>query len=228
MSSKICALAVNTGNMVLYGEVHISESKLKKSSDNILKERCQLIYDRANSNAAALATYGVTAQIITNLLTALNSFIAYIPKPRLCRNEKTLAGLQLRQLFDTINDAIYKIDILVETVRYSQPVFYAGYRTTRKTVNAGKRSISLKAIVTDANNKKPIKGAHIKLAGTETAKVIERRTADKGGIKVANLDEGRYIVSVSLPGYNSKEIEVFITDAKMADLSISLERRISA
>lgn len=230
MSSKLCAYAIINSNSILLNEMHFTETLLKFSPDNILKEHCQLIYDRANANAAALVPYGVSAQVIANLLSTLNSFIAYIPKPRLSRNEKTQATKQLKLQFLILEDSISKIDALVETVRYSQPTFYSGYKASRKLINTGHRSISLKARVTDASDNKPLKGAHVKLLLAEDVKgkVIERKTAEKGGVRVSNLTEGKYLISVNLPGYITKEMEVYISDSELANLAIPMARRLSA
>jgi 5-hydroxyisourate hydrolase-like protein (transthyretin family) len=226
LSSKLCALAINTGNTVLYGEVHIPESTLLRSSDNILKERVQLIYDRANTNVTTLAPYGVTAQSLTNFQSSLNSFIAYLPKPRLTQNEKKLATMQLKQQFAIIKDSLSKIDILVETLRYSQPAFYSGYKNCRKVVNTGKHFIALKARVTDMATNEPLKGVHVKVqnADDNQSKFIEKKTAKKGGIIISNLAEGKYTVSLSIPGYTSKEMEFYVNDSALANLNIALAR----
>jgi hypothetical protein len=230
MSAKLCALAVNAGNTVLFNEVRITKSSLNACCDNVLKEYSQLIYDRANANAMALVPYGVNALALTNLLNTLNSFIAYIPKPRMSRNDKTQATLQIKQQFTIINDSLSKIDILVETLRYSQPLFYAGYKASRKRVSNGHRTLSLKATVTDAISSMPIKGAHVKVLNPDNTncKIIEKKTADKGGVLVNNLAEGKYVISVSLPGYDAKEMEVYVTDAEMTRLRIPLARRLNA
>ncbi len=230
MQSKLCALAINTGNTVLYAEVHTSESELLRSPDNILKERAQLIYDRANTNATALVPYGVTAQSLTNFQASLNSFIAYLPKPRLTQNEKKLATLQLKQQFAIIKDSLSKIDVLVETLRYSQPAFYLGYKNCRKIVSTGKHMISLKAKVTDSITNEPLKGIHIEVqnADDNQSKFIVKKTAKKGGVKIANLAEGKYYLSLSSPGYTSKEMEFYVNNSALTNINIALARNLQS
>lgn len=230
VSSKLRALAVNTGNTVLLNEVHFSHTSLKFCQDNILKEHCQLIYDRANANATALAPYGINAQAITNFLNTLNSFIAYIPKIRMSVSEKAQATYQLSQQFNSIRDVLEKIDILTETIRYSQPVFYIGYKASRRIWRTGYRTLALIAKVTDAMNNKPISGAHIIVNTAENSefKTIEKKSAAKGGIRVGNLAEGHYLINISVPGYEPKEMEVYIKDSELTSLNISMARKLSA
>ncbi len=53
---RVVAYATNVNNPVLLAEVGYTESDLKKSPDTVLKDRGQVIYDRANTNVSALAT----------------------------------------------------------------------------------------------------------------------------------------------------------------------------
>ena len=57
---------------------------------------------------------------------------------------------------------------------------------------------------------------------------MEKKTSEKGGIYVKNLNEGRYTMMVSLAGFEPKEVELFVTDAETTKLNISLNKRLSA
>ncbi len=129
---RVVAYATNVNNAVLLAETSYTESDLKKSPDTVLKDRCQVIYDSANTNVAALATYGVTAAILTTLQTAITNFNAAIPKPRIGIADKKQATDQLVTLFDTLDTNFAKIDMLVEMVKVSQANFYNEYKNFAK------------------------------------------------------------------------------------------------
>lgn len=60
ISRKVVAYANNIGNIVLIKEIKYTKIELEHSADADLKNRAQCIFDRANANVTALATYGIT------------------------------------------------------------------------------------------------------------------------------------------------------------------------
>ena len=175
VSRKVIAYATIVNNAVLLKEVKYTESELKKSADSILKDRCQVIYGRANANLAALATYGVTAAILTNLLNALNAYNTSIPKPRPGIADKKVATEQLAILLKSVDDNLAKIDALVEIVRVTQANFYSEYKNARKVVETGVGSLTVKGKITDSVSGVGLKGATITFtadAGTQTTKAL--------------------------------------------------------
>jgi hypothetical protein len=234
VSRKVVAYATIVNNAVLLKEVKYTESELKKSADTILKDRCQVIYDRANANLAALATYGVTAAILTNLLNALNSYNTSIPKPRLGIADKKLATEQLAILLKSVDDNLAKIDALVEIVRVTQANFYSEYKNARKVVETGVGSLSVKGKITDSVSGVGLKGATITFtadAGTKTTKAGSdlatkvKKSADMGGFNIKSLSEGSYNVTISKPGYKDAVVTVYVTNGELSVVDVQLEKK---
>jgi hypothetical protein len=237
ISRKVVAYATVVNNTVLLEEVRYSESDLKRSPDTILKDRCQVIYDRANANVAALATYGVTAAILTNLQTAITNYNAAIPKPRLGINDKKQATIQLSNLLDTVDSNLYKIDTLVEIVRTSQLNFYNSYKNTRKIVSTGVGSLALRGTAIDIQSGDPVtnatftfsqnggtsKAASASASGNGNGHIV-KKTAAKGNFNIKSMPEGNYSVTVTKPGYKDKVVTVSVTDGELCDLEVEMEK----
>ena len=232
VSRKVVAYATIVNNTELLQEVNYAESDLKKCADTILKDRCQVIYDRANANVAALATYGITPAINANLLTAVNAFNAAIPKPRLGITDKKRATEQLALLLKEVDDNLAKIDVLVEIVKVSQPTFYSKYKTARKIIATGVGTLSVKGKITDAESGEGLKGARVSFAadasdgivktGSGAAKV--KKSAEQGGFNIKSLAEGSYTVTVSKPGYKDAVVTVYVTDGALSVVDVALEK----
>jgi hypothetical protein len=234
VSRKVVAYATIVNNTVLLKEVKYTESELKKSADTILKDRCQVIYDRANANLAALATYGVTAVILTNLLNTLNSYNTSIPKPRLGIADKKLATEQLAILLKSVDDNFAKIDALVEIVRVTQANFYSEYKNARKVVETGVGSLSVKGKITDSVSGVGLKGATITFAVDASAKtamavsylaIKVKKSAEMGGFNIKSLSEGSYNVTISKPGYNDAVVTVYVTNGELSVVDVQLEKK---
>ena len=237
VSRKVIAYAAFVNNTVLLNEVKYPESDLKRCADTILKDRAQVIYDRANANVAALATYGVTAAILTSLLTAITNFNAAIPKPRLGINDKKQATTQLASLLDTVDINLSKIDTLAEIVRTTQVNFYNGYKNARRIVETGVGSLALKGTAFETNGGEPIQhatftftpnGNGLKAAATSDnsngGEKIVKKTAAGGSFHVKSMPEGTYKVTVTKPGYKDKEVTVSVVNGELCYLVVELEK----
>jgi hypothetical protein len=239
VARKLAAYAGYINNTVLQNEIKYTESDLRKSSDTILKDRCQVIYDRANANVAALSTYGITAAILTSLQTTINNYNAAIPKPRLGINEKKQATTQLTTLIETVDSNLEKIDSLVEIVRTTQVNFYNGYKNARKVILTGNGSLALRGSAIDSGNGEPIANAVFTfiletsalktLSGKENGNGngnghIIKKTAAKGIFNIKSMPEGNYNVIVKKPGYKDKTMSVSVTDGELSELEVEMEK----
>jgi len=237
VSRKVVAYALYVNNTVLLNEVKYSETDLKKSADTILKDKCQVIYDRANTNLAALATYGITAAILTSLQTAITNYNAAIPKPRLGINDKKQATAQLAVLLDTVDSNLLKIDSLAEIVRLTQVNFYNGYKNARRIVETGIGSLALRGSAIETQNGEPVtnatftfnhNGGTLKTAMASSSLdgngTIVKKTAAKGNFNIKSMPEGTYSVTVTKPGYKDKVVTVSVTNGELCDLVVEMER----
>jgi len=232
-SRKLAAYAKFTSNSVLAGEVRFSESKLRQSADTVVRDYAKIVYNRAQSIVASLATYGITAATQTTLLNAINSYAASIGKPGLSKVEKMQVNKQLDALFRSADVALANMDAAVEIVRLSQPVFYNGYKKARRITVTGRGSLSLKGMVADAASGQPLKGVLISFApdgnpgkekSTSSTAEVVKKTADKGGFYVKSLPAGIYSVTVSKNGYKEQTIALAVSDGEMSELDVQLEK----
>ena len=231
ISYKMVAYANNTANAVLLKEIKYTKSELEHSADADLKNRAQCIYDRANTNVAALATYGITAALLTNFLGAITAFNIAIPKTKESIKDKKLTTAQLNDLYDSTDLVLENIDKIVEIVHNSQPNFYKIYKESRKLPNSGGSVLSLKGLVKDAASGEYLKGATLiitpeltKAALATNAKVkdLVKKTADKGGFLVKSLAAGTYTVIIKKAGYVDQIVTIVINDGEMSVLEVQL------
>lgn len=237
IASKLVAFANNTANTVLLKEINYSKSNLEHSPDLELKTKAQCIYERANANVSALATYGITAAILTTLLTTINSFNVAIPKPTEGIKEKKQITEQINALFRSTDAALKNIDKIVEIVRTTQPAFYKSYKESRKLPEAGGNTVSFRGMVKDAKSGEGIKGVTLTIVpnddnllksfsinGNGNVLEIVKKTADKGGVIVKSLNAGTYLVKVNKAGYVEQVHTIVINDCELCVLDVQLMR----
>lgn len=234
---KLKAYAKFTNNQTLLAEVHYSESNFKKFADSALKDYAQIIYNRAQSNIAALATYGITATTQTAFLTLLTSYNTLLASPRIGVTITSQATKQLLTLFNAGDVALANMDAAVEIIRLTQPNFYNGYKTVRKIIGTGNGSLSVKGLVTDALTGKPIKGVSATFAldgdtmlmakAHKTSKLpiaVTKKTADKGGFTIKSLPAGTYHVTLKKAGYIDQIVTINVNDGEMTGFNADLTK----
>ena len=239
-SRRLTAYAKFANNQVLLKEIKFAESDLKKCADTVLRDYAQGLYDRAQTNLTALATYGIAAATQTALQAAITAYVNSIPKPRLGITDKKQSTIQLANNFDAADAAIYNIDTIIEIVKVTQANFYNGYKTARKIVITGTNTLSVKGLITDASTGEPLKGVTINFCpecieptqkaaanGMSAVKeeiVLTKRTAEKGGFNIKSLPEGVYKVTIKKNGYQEQVVTVAVTDGEMGDLNVALSK----
>lgn len=154
IAKLIFAYASATSNNTLKQEVNFSPSALAQTRDGQLVPRCQNIHDRGISNLSALADYGVTVQLLDNLQTAIDNYLAESPKPRTAISQRSTLTANLATLF-TETDLILReqMDNLVVAFKTEYPDFVKTYESTRFIVDSPTKSGQPETEVTPPKDK---------------------------------------------------------------------------
>jgi hypothetical protein len=227
IANRLFAFAKFRNDSILMKEIGYKESELRKTTDTLMKEKCQIVFDKGSLYAADLVQYGVSQNILDELKRLISDYDTSLPAPRIGIMEKKQATEKLAALFDQVNLNFDQLDTLVETLRYSDTVFYKGYQGARKIVNAGHGFLSLKGIVIDKNNSVPIQNVKIVLSlqlknPGDAAAVIEKKSAPKGGFNIRNMPAGSWNVSVTKEGYADQTFQIGIVSGETTMLLIKL------
>lgn len=230
---RTVAYATNVNNSALLALVNYTDSDLKRSSDTKLISSCQVIHDNANTNVAALATYGVTAAMITTLQTNINNLSGALPKGRVGETDSEEATNLLATYFNTLKTNWKKIDTLVKMVQTSQPSFYNEYLNVRKIIPTGVGSLPLKVKATNAATGAPEANVTItlspanglmKAAASNGKSNIVKKTAAGGGSNYKNLADGTYTVTATKPGFKDVVMTVNVVNGELTVLEIKMEK----
>jgi len=229
VSRKTVAYAGFIGDTELFNEVNYSDTELRRCADTVLYDRARIIHDRAETNAPALAAYGVTPADLIELQSFVEAYYDAIPKPRIGIADKKQATEQLEAAFKDVDNAISQIDVLIEVVRASQPLFFSGFQTARTIVDNGSGKIALRGKVTDNATGNPLFGAIIIFTPksksgqpAETYHPVRKRSSLKGAFNIRNLARGTYDVKIEKPGYQIGNFTVHITESERCDFNAEL------
>ncbi len=221
-------------NPELLESIKYSASDLKKSRDTDVIGICNTVLAKANANAAAIATYGVTAAMITELQTAIAAYSATLAKPKAAKSQTKTATENLTKLFKEADELLVKrMDLDIELFKTTKPEFYSQYKTARIIIPTGGGATSVLGSVTVSGSGEPLKGVSftfvadnngmMKTASTETANQMVKKSADKGKFR-ASLPENTYRVIIEKIGFKSQEVTITVANGETANLNIELEK----
>lgn len=236
-SRKVQAYAKVENNLILLKEVKFSISDLRLGTDEELETYARSIHSKIETHLPDLISYGLTPESQNYLLKLITDFKVATPTPRNGEISTKQSTEQIAKGFATSDEALDKIDALVEIVRISQPDFYSGYKSARRIIVTGKGSFQVKGFVTDAGTGEGLKGATLsfaqngsnglmKAAASSSAEAMKKKTATKGGFNIKSLPEGTYTVTVRKNGYADVVSTVAVTNGELAKLNVELVKNI--
>ncbi len=234
MENRLQSYANVTNDPELLESIRYSATDLKKARDTDVVGICNTILAKANANAAAIVTYGVTAAMITELQAAITAYSATLAKPKAAKSQTKTATENLVTLFREADDLLIKrLDLDIELFKTSKPELYSQYKTARIIISTGGGASSVLGSVTNAANGEVVKGVtftfvaenngQMKAAAAETAKPIVKKSADKGKFR-ATLPENSYRVIVEKIGFKKQEIIITVANGETTNLKVELEK----
>ena len=232
---KLTAYAKLNNNLELLNEVNFPESKVRNAPDTVVMDYALLVQNKAGNHLADLTVYHITEQSQTALGEAMDNYFNYIGKPGVSGSEMVQNTMQLKQYFTQADAALERMDAAVEIIRLSDEGFYNTYRNSRKILNNGRGSLTLKGIVTEQASGEPIKGATLvftpvaenaTMRSTESGgSPVTKKSANKGGFHIKNMAGGIYQVTIKKIGYEVQTVEVAVDGSELTTLNIQLQHR---
>lgn len=209
-----------SGDVVLADEIKYTETDLRKCSDNELDSNLGVIYSAALRNKDELIAYGITEEKLTGYKAAIDNYKAAIGTPKSGTIERKQITDRLAYLFDAEMVILEKIDLLVETFKFSNPSFYAEYHDNRK-VNYYPTYLMVNSTITDAATGLGLLGVKISFA-LNGVTVLEKLTGDGGGIKIKSIEAGIYAIGLTKTGYIAQTLTVNITGDDLVTITAAM------
>jgi hypothetical protein len=117
-------------------EFDYSRSSIQQIKDDTIEAFLNHRIAIVNNNLAALADYGITATLVTQLQDALTDYLAFLSAPRGAIVRRSVNTANLRALFQTASAHLRNVvDPLMVTLRATQPDLYKEYRASRIVID---------------------------------------------------------------------------------------------
>ena len=125
---------------VVLSQADYSTSDLLKLRDLELQETGQALYLLANGMADELADYGIKADELNNMGTAVSNFAQLSPQVRKVKVDNKTLRKQLTEKVEEIDNMLRsKLDNGMLVMEFGQPAFFDLYRNARRNYSLGVR-----------------------------------------------------------------------------------------
>lgn len=199
LAAIVFAYANNTKNNTLKQAVNYSNSDLLHMKPNLLISTCNNIYTAANNNLAALASYNITAPILSILQTAIDNYSTAAPKPKTAKSLKATSTVNIKTLIKETDDILKnELDKLVVSFKYTNPDFVTAYKKTRTIIDPVTSTTQIKGTITNAATNNPVIAAKISITGTASA---EATTDKAGNFTIKPIAPGQYKITITAKEY---------------------------
>jgi hypothetical protein len=223
------AYANVTNNNTLKALVNFTKSKLDALKKEDVDDVCEGIHDATDANIAAVAAYGVTAADVTDLQTAIGLYRTATQNPRQALISKSQAIKQAKGLVKDIIDNLLtgQLDVMVNTLKSTNPEFVSGYYQAREVIDLGSTSAKVRGTVLDVNDV-PLRYVVFTLTkASDDSEVAKTETDIKGKFGVSQLPMGDFNFKWELEGYKTvEERDVHIGPGKEIKRKIVMEAAI--
>ncbi|HCY76737.1 MAG TPA: hypothetical protein DHV28_12525 [Ignavibacteriales bacterium] len=140
IAAALYALGASTNDEHLKELSKVTKSSLKNLRDTQLTTQVSNIKNLADANSAALAGYGITAPMITDLDAKITAFNTSLGARELGSNVSSAAFQQMEIMFKETDKLLKEqMDKIMEIFRTSDPQFYSEYEQSREIIDLGHR-----------------------------------------------------------------------------------------
>ncbi len=221
--SGLIAHATVTENPELLNSINYTPHNLKKSRDNILYDKAQLIFNTASPLATELATYLVTQPDIDSINSLSTDYLTAIPAKRAAVSASKTSTSNIKNTFREI-DSLFKdkLDNLLILFQVPNATFYQEYKAARIIIDLGVRHETEKTLISGTvenfETEFPINEAYVWII----EKGISYTTGPDGMFTLDVGQAGTYTVKVEKLGY-ATYTEDPVTIAKNDEITLDIQ-----
>jgi hypothetical protein len=214
------AYATSVNNAVLKEKFKFTSTDFQRYKDDELPLVVQNIHDNANSVAAQLVAFGITAPMLTAFQNEITNYTNAVPSPRnAAAQRKALRALLVTYFKEadlTLKDQMDKLALQFKT---SDPEFYNAYRNNRIIINAPTSASQAAGVVNAVTVDVAIPG----VAVTVTGQPYNTTSGVDGSYSLKIPVPGLYTLNFTKAGYTTLQIpNVLIKLGETTTLNVDL------
>lgn len=202
---KVRGYAADTGDIILYGKMKISFTKLYSLKDTLCISYAEQIYTAATAMLPADQTrYKISPAELTAMRSAIDVFMN-LPSPEEVRSKRKTLTKDLNALFKTTTGVLdNKLDNLIAEFQITDPQFFSEYHNARRIFESH-RHTTVEGVTIDAATGKDLQNVQVIIESS--ADHFEEMTDQQGEFKRQVEPEISYNLKFVLPDFEPQEFK---------------------
>lgn len=189
---------LNAGNDVMSHQLDLTYSKLYKMKDGLLGGFCDELYDVIAPLQAALASYGITDEMLEQWLDSINNYKMVVSNPRVAISGRKVETGDLDTMVITVNEFCRTtLTSIVEVLRETNPSYYKNFHVNMKQIVRGHRYTRLECVCMMGDSGGVVPNAVVSVDGT----ALHATTDSAGKCTIAPIPRKGKMISVTAAGY---------------------------
>jgi hypothetical protein len=208
LSGPLANLGRKNNNQQLVEAYNFQPSDLSRMRDQDLLTAAQNTAADANTNILALATAGVTPQMVLDLNNDRAALLLLIASPEQARQQKKAANQLIVAEFPKTRELIeITLTPLMRTnFAKTDPLFYNTYLASTLITETGTRHYDFFGVITNSVDGSFVQKVTVRVLDANGNEVAKKKTGPKGRFAFPEIPQGTYSVELSRPGYQTKVI----------------------
>jgi len=220
LSSALSGYANISNKMELYQKVRYTKSDLVHFRDAELLGVATNLHRDATTELGNLAAYGVNATVLTNFLTAINTFGTVMKNPTEAIAKRKSATEKIAIMLPEIIELLTnRMDHLVVMLQATQSAFVSTYNNVRALNSTAVNPLSLTITCLNKATNEPIPNVQLEIVGEG----INRISSERGYNTIQNLVSGSHQISATHPNFKTQTLTFNIVSGETTELVIELE-----
>ena len=221
IAAAVYAYAISIGNNTLKERVHYSLNDLLYLRDELLGPACIDISQAANDNIAALAPYNITAAVLTDFGTLIETYMDSVAAPRNAITQRAAYSASIKNYFKNADNILKtQMDKIALLFKTTNPEFYTTYLNNRIILDAGTSATQAEGIITQSGTETALSGVSVQVVGQS----YNATSNGSGEYKLKIPVPGTFSIKFSKSGFADKTIDnVEITLGQSTSLDVQLD-----
>lgn len=180
--------------------VNSNMTRFRISADTNFVGDCRNVAALANTVASDLVNYNISASFLTNYTSLITAYEAIIPTPRISMIDRSAFTAALETNFTTAKELIEKISALIDTLKYSNPIFHQRFLGAKKVTNLNTRQCAFRMSIKGVDGTIQT-GFTVQLLRQATNTATFYKVNKNGTIVRQNMVDGIYEITIIKTDY---------------------------
>lgn len=216
-------------NQAMVAELHTTRTEIKNASYKTIDESVRTVLKLARENAAGLAIYSVTEEMLTTIEANMQVLTTANTKQEAYNEEKKAKRAELEVLVDQGKELLDEMDMVADIIGLTHPEAYKGYTEIRSKKEYTERLLTI--TVLNSETGQPEENARVLVLSTtrmvdgKPFVLIDRKTGKTGEVRNSKREFDIYTITAEKLARDVETQPLIVADNTPQRIELRLKKK---